>query len=276
MQLLIFLTITTSAFAGGEFQAKVKAHAEAVTAVKEQVKIIGDAQIRFKKTMETCEPKNISSQETLLNCGQKMLQLSYELQDLDRKQTKVRNTVAKLSPEFTQASSSLMTTLNESSKILNLLISEPKKLSDSFFAMNSIYVSKQFDLQYRDAFSAAKIKTFCSSLQSDMESLTQIGQFSLDSKLPFSTIYKQQHRIRNVLVLANGISPLCKMKYNVTNLAQVYSQLAAQITPAAFLAFKNSVCDRPKPEAKLDVQTCKNLPLTPYSIQWLEQARGVK
>jgi len=276
MQLLILLAFTSSAFAGGEFQAKISSHAQAVTAVKEQVKLIGDAQLRFKNTIANCEPKNITSQEILLTCGQKLLQLSLELHDLGKKQTQVRDIVGRLPAEFAQASASLTATLNESGKILNLLINTPKALSDSFFAMNSIYVNKQFDLQYREAFSAAKIKNFCSGLQRDMDSLAEVGQFSLDSKLAFSTLYKQQHRIRNVLVLVNGISPICKTKYNVVRLTQVYQKLAAQITPVAFSTFKNTACARPQSVTKLDPQVCKNLPLSLYSIQWIDQARGVK
>lgn len=156
------------------------------------------------------------------------------------------------------------------------MIDTPEKLSNSFFAMNSVFVQKQFERTSHEAFSHARIQHYCRDLQWEIDTLAQISDLALTMKQPFSTLYKQQVRLRNSLALAKEMTPICNKTYEVTKIKTSLDRLNLLITPQSFLLYKNSVCQKPNPSTHLSIPECQSLPLSPYSIRWLEAAGGRK
>ncbi|MGZ3747520.1 MAG: hypothetical protein ACXWRE_09120 [Pseudobdellovibrionaceae bacterium] len=276
MQALIWLAFISPTFAAGDFSNKVNFHAKAVAATQWQITRVGEAQLKFKELVQTCAPKNILNQESLLSCGSKYLQLSLELQKLKTTQDSALKAVVEMPPEFAAAAASLNKTLAESAKIISEVTEIPEKLSNSFFAMNSVYVQKQFERTSHDSFSQARVSQYCNSLQSEMDALTQLSALALNSKLPFPSLYKQQVRLQNTLALAEAITPVCHKSYEVTRVKVALGRLNAQLTSNSFLQYKKSICQRPVSSAGLSPFACQRLPLAPYAIRWLEAAGGGK
>ncbi|MBS1969905.1 MAG: hypothetical protein JSU04_06335 [Bdellovibrionales bacterium] len=274
MQLLIYLGVMHMAFAGGEFRSMLNLHTNAVAATKAHVIKVGEAQARFKKLTEACAPKNIDTQPALLGCGQNYLQMNLELQSLKISQANTQQVVAALPSSFSTAKTSLSSALAETDKILSLVIETPLKTANALFAMNSVYVQKQFEQTRRDANANAKLNQYCGNLQAEIDTLVQLAQFASKAKSSFVLLYKQNLRLQNTLILSREIAPVCKKSYNTANLELVSKQLSAQLTPNAFSAYKKVVCSKPSVKSGLTTETCGKLPLTPYSIQWLEIAGG--
>lgn len=276
MQVIILWGLISAAHASGEFSTKVTAHANAVATTKEQVRRVGDAQLKFKDLMSKCAPKNISTQEVLLSCGQKFLQLNLEFKNLRVQQAEAQRAINGLPPEFSVSTRSLNQTLQESSKILNMVTDTPEHISNSLFSMNSVYVQKQFEREYKDAFVQGRMRNYCANLQSEIDTLARLAQTALNNRLSFATLYKQSQRLRNTQLLAKEISPICKQTYNMTSINAALRGLDAQLTSTNFAAYKKATCKNPNASTGLTTRTCEQLPLTPYSIQWLELARVTK
>jgi hypothetical protein len=277
MQLLItigLLSFTTShAFASGEFAAKMNAHAQAVATTKAHISRVGDAQLKFKSLMKTCEPKSVSTQQALLGCGKQFLQMNIEFQSLRTSQLNAEKTVSQLPPEFAPAVDSLNKTLKESSKILSIVVDTPEKTSNSFFAANSVFVQKQFERAGQEAFSKNKLNRYCDDLQFNLDTFVQKVKLDLTSKISFSTLYRNQLRMQNTLALAKETTSICRKTYKVDAAKAVLADLNSRITPENYSQFKKTVCPK---STFISAKDCEKLPLTPYTISWLESVRGVK
>jgi len=273
MQTLIVFGFLNFAFANGEFADKMALHAKAVADTKTQVSHVGDAQVKFKNLMKSCEPKSIASQQALLSCGRQFLQLNLEFQSLKTSQAAAENTVASMPADFFPAAASLNKTLSESAKILSIVTDTPAKTSASLFALNSVYVQRQFERTGQEAFAKNSLRLYCRNLQAEIDNLTGIAQMALDSKMSFPTLYKQQIRIQNTIALAKEITPICHTSYKVDALKNVLVKLSSRTTPASYAQYKKSVCAK---SSILPSKNCESLPLTSYTVSWLESVRGVK